>query len=195
MLIQYFFVYLHPISTYSQSQPHIIHIEMIWKADVLLQAAPLFNQSSKDTEVFFKAWKSEQNLYNPFQSLECICMTKFNNYKELDLFIYLFHYTSNTENGAENQFQMVSWYGMVWFSLVCQLYRVWEGLVTRSWGANNSETLFSKPKLNMPLPPALPNLLPPHSTHPFLLSPPKSDQESFWFSFACTEHSPLQSNE
>lgn len=59
---------MHPISTYSQPWA-IIHVKVIWKADVLLQAAPLFNQSSEDTEVFFKAWKSEQNLYNPFQTL------------------------------------------------------------------------------------------------------------------------------
>jgi len=65
MLIQYFFTYLHPVSTYSQPQASG-HIKVIWKADVLLQAAPLSNHSSKDAEVFLKAWKSEQNLYNPF---------------------------------------------------------------------------------------------------------------------------------
>lgn len=62
---------------------------------------------------------------------------------------------------------------MSWFGLVCQLYRFLEGLVAWSWNANNSETLFSKPKLNMYFPPTLPNLLPCHSMHPSLLSPPK----------------------
>jgi len=55
MLIQYFFIYLHPISTYSQPQA-IIHMKATWKADVLLQAAPLFSYHSEDTQVLFKAW-------------------------------------------------------------------------------------------------------------------------------------------